>query len=114
MTKLPEEVLKRIEENAEAFARETYQSFTPVMSHEAGSGKRDYVIGAIAEAERAMELVEAADKLLWAVQCFIIQSNGNVPGLTKEQVFDGAMSARDTFKLIRARYRSATSAGGGE
>jgi alpha-galactosidase/6-phospho-beta-glucosidase family protein len=58
------------------------------------------------EAERAksQKLVAALEANNFALQCMIIHFNGKVPGLTNEQVFEGAISARDEAKQAIKDY----------
>lgn len=52
-------------------------------------------------AQRCLKLVEALEANNFALQCMIIHFNGNVPGLTEQQVFEGAIDIRDkTRKTI--------------
>lgn len=57
---------------------------------------------------REARLVEALEKVLFALQCMIIQHNGKVPGLTEQQVFDGAIEARDAAREALAAHKEAS------
>lgn len=57
---------------------------------------------------------EAANDLLFALQCLIILRNGSVPGMTEQQVFDGAVVARENFKQIRDALAKLKAMGVGE
>ena len=48
--------------------------------------------------DREKKLVESCEKSLFALQCMIIKFNGEVPGLTGQQVFEGAIQARENLK----------------
>ena len=53
-------------------------------------------------------LYEVAKKMKFALQMMIIQFNGPVPGLTDQQVFDGAIQARDEFAAYEAKLVEGT------
>lgn len=55
--------------------------------------------------ERAKGLVESGNKVLFALQCMIIKWNGAVPGLTEQEVWDGAILARNEFKKALLKYK---------
>jgi len=57
----------------------------------------------------ALELVSAAEQNNFALQCMIIKWNGAVPGLTEQQVWDGAIAARDGTKAALDRAKKVMS-----
>lgn len=61
--------------------------------------------GAKWERKRAKGLVEVSEKVLFALQCMIISWNGPCPGLTEEQVFNGACDTRDELKDVLKHYQ---------
>ena len=56
-------------------------------------------------AEKLKKAEGALDTLIFSLQMMIINFNGGVSGLTPQQVFDGAIQARETGKHIRDQIR---------
>jgi hypothetical protein len=54
---------------------------------------------------QAEALAGALEANTFALQCMIIKWNGPVPGLTEQQVWDWAISARDDSKIALTTYR---------
>lgn len=60
---------------------------------------RNYYVRRCNELESQLSILrEALEQNNFALQCMIIHFNGKVPGLTDEQVFYGAVAARDSSK----------------
>ncbi len=98
----PEEVISKAAQESRANAGIS-QNTDQAAAFETG-----YELGwelALKSDPRVLALVEAGDKALFALQCMIIQHNGAVPGLTEQEVFDGAMKARDEYKSELAQWR---------
>lgn len=56
----------------------------------------------LAQAEAMAEMVE---KLKFTLQMMIINTNGKVPGLTDQQVFDGAIEARNDSRRVSEAWQ---------
>lgn len=82
-------------ENADAQDRELICQASFYAGAEGG-----YLAGHLEGQKDALNSNEA-NAILFALQCMIIQFNGSVPGLTPQEVFDGAIEARDKFKAQR-------------
>ncbi len=65
------------------------------------------------EKAKAARLVEAANGMKFALQCMIIKWNGPVPGLKDQEVFDGAVQARNNFTSALAAYSAGETKGEG-
>lgn len=98
--------MKNIEAAAEKYADNPDDWALPNPSPQWNNSYHSFLAGAAYERERAKGLVENAEKVLFALQCMIINKNGPCPGLTDQQVFDGACEARDSFKDALEKWKA--------
>lgn len=80
-----------------------------VQLTEAGFNSRDKLLTKVeyehgAWRTQCEKLAEVNSKVMFALQCMIINYNGKVPGLTDQEVFDGAIIARDEAKQALAEF----------
>ena len=57
------------------------------------------------EAKLVQPLVEALEKVIFALQCNIIKHNGKVPTMSDEQVFEASIEIRDQAKEALADHK---------